>query len=200
MKMTRWLLLLLTGFHSASGILERLRQNACMCLQRQTGPVDHGLSVILLKRNAKWKGGRDCDPGHTWPVGYSSGKKTYNGSSVNAASPGDRHSDLTAESVSLIYNGHICGEFEFIKISLLNLLCRAFENVDFMINKGMTMAWRNRHGACTVQTLFTKGPPYNRLSPCPTRQERQRLWSRVDSVIMDSSGSSSSVDPVLPFH
>ncbi|KRZ58006.1 hypothetical protein T02_2565 [Trichinella nativa] len=74
------------------------------------------------------------------------------------------------------------------------------------------MAWRNRHGACTVQTLFTKNPPYNRLSPCPTRQERQvddgifvrtiriRLWSRVDSVIMDSSGSSSSVDPVLPFH
>ncbi|KRX14747.1 hypothetical protein T07_9196 [Trichinella nelsoni] len=74
------------------------------------------------------------------------------------------------------------------------------------------MAWRNRHGACTVQTLFTKGPLYNRLSPCPTRQERQvddgifvrtmkiRLSSRVDSVIMDSSGSSSSVDPVLPFH
>ncbi|KRY67222.1 hypothetical protein T4A_6907 [Trichinella pseudospiralis] len=78
------------------------------CLHRQTGPVDHGLlSVILPKRNAKWKGwgrffGADATATldtHTWPVGYSSGKKKiYNGSSVNAASPGDRHSDLTAES------------------------------------------------------------------------------------------------------
>ncbi|KRZ71738.1 hypothetical protein T10_3651 [Trichinella papuae] len=105
-------------------------------------------------------------------------KKTYNGSSVNAASPGDRHSDLTAETS----RRRPCQP--------LTIRCPAVLQ---------TMTWRNRLGACTVQTLFTKGPLYNRLSQCPTRQERQRLWSRVDSVITDSSGSSSSVDPVLPF-
>ncbi|KRX14742.1 hypothetical protein T07_9937 [Trichinella nelsoni] len=105
---------------SASGILERLRQNACMCQANErrqvsfNGRPDRSTAACpLFCRNVMLSGkgggdfflracsGRDCDPGHTWPVGYSSGKKTYNGSSVNAASPGDRHSDLTAESASV---------------------------------------------------------------------------------------------------
>ncbi|KRZ84902.1 hypothetical protein T08_13394 [Trichinella sp. T8] len=210
MKMTRWLLLLLTGFHSASGILERLRQNACICQANERRQVSFNdrpdrstTACPLFCRNVMLSGkgggdfllacsGRDCDPGHTWPVGYSSGKKTYNGSSVNAASPGDRHSDLTAESASVT-----CRQ----KMPTFSSRRRPCQPLTIRCPAVLqTMAWRNRHGACTVQTLFTKGPPYNRLSPCPTRQERQRLWSRVDSVIMDSSGSSSSVDPVLPFH
>ncbi|KRX74292.1 hypothetical protein T06_14377 [Trichinella sp. T6] len=208
MKMTRWLLLLLTGFHSASGILERLRQNACMCQANErrqvsfNGRPDRSTTACpLFCRNVmlSGKGGGDfllADATATLDTpGLSAtraAKKPYNGSSVNAASPGDRHSDLTAESASVT-----CRQ----KMPTFSSRRRPCQPLTIRCPAVLqTMAWRNRHGACTVQTLFTKNPPYSRLRPCPTRQERQRLWSRVDSVIMDSSGSSSSVDPVLPFH